>query len=84
MRIVNLGYCPTCKAEFEIPKGTEDKTYTIDCLLCGDRFSYCVVDGKHQEWHATKIAGIRVYEKKRQGETAAYGKKDSKDIPVIS
>ena len=80
---MNLGSCPTCNTVFDIGE-RKDGTYTIGCVMCGNRFSFRVVDGHHHEWHPPKIAGIRVYEKKRQGETAAYGKKDSKDIPVIS
>ena len=78
---MNLGYCPSCKAEFDIAK-RKDGTYTIDCALCGEPFSFRVVAGKYKKWRPTRIADIQI-RGKGGGETEiTYGDKQS-DIPVI-
>ena len=78
---MNLGYCPTCKAEFDIAK-RKDGTYTIDCVLCDESFSFRVVNGKYKKWHPPKIADIQIRGKGGGEPEKTYGDKQS-DIPVI-
>ena len=75
---MNLGYCPNCRAEFEI-KETEDKTYTEDCKQCGQRFSWRLLEGTFKKWKPPRVAGIEI-KHKRQGEVKTY---DKNGIPII-